>query len=611
MTKYNTAKTLGFFWKHVKKYKLIASIIVLCIFIGISASMVTPFLYKNFFNIMVGTGDKEVLYKSLITIIFYVLGINIVEWIVWRVSGALNTYFQPKIISNILNECFEYLHGHSYSFFNDNFTGALLKRVSRMGHAFENTCDRVSWDLIPLAIRVVGTLCVLFYLHYLLGLAMLVWVVVFIAIAYALSMYKLKFNIKKSEADTKVTAVLADTISNNINIKLFSGFNYEQARFGEATESWFRKTKKSFDIDVIIEAFQGAFMIAIDLLILYIAVILWRKNLLTVGDFVLIQAYLLEIFLQLWNFGRVIRSLYEHLANADEMTEILNKPYEVKDKMNAKMLDVSIGKIEFKNVNFSYDDGAEIMNDLSFEVKPGEKIALIGPSGGGKSTIVKLLLRLYNLKKGDIFIDGQNIADVTQDSLRQAIALVPQDPILFHRTLMDNIRYGKRNATEAEVIEAAKLAHAHEFVSKFKAGYESFVGERGIKLSGGERQRVAIARAILANPKILILDEATSQLDSESELFIKEALKVLMAGKTSFVIAHRLSTIMQMDRIFVIENGRIAEQGTHKTLLEKDGGIYKKLWDLQVNGFIKQIEEGEEECDENKSIITQKPEDLT
>ncbi|MFA6549802.1 MAG: ABC transporter ATP-binding protein, partial [Candidatus Gracilibacteria bacterium] len=397
---------------------------------------------------------------------------------------------------------------------------------------------------------------------------------------------------------------------NNINIKLFSGFNYEQARFGEATESWFRKTKKSFDIDVIIEAFQGAFMIAIDLLILYIAVRLWRKDLLTIGDFVLIQAYLLEIFLQLWNFGRVIRSLYEHLANADEMTEILNKPYEVKDRVNAKMLDVSIGKIEFKNVNFSYDDGAEIMNDLSFEVKPGEKIALIGPSGGGKSTIVKLLLRLYNLKKGDIFIDGQNIADVTQDSLRQAIALVPQDPILFHRTLMDNIRYGKRNATEAEVIEAAKLAHAHEFVSKFKAGYESFVGERGIKLSGGERQRVAIARAILANPKILILDEATSQLDSESELFIKEALKVLMAGKTSFVIAHRLSTIMQMDRIFVIENGRIAEQGTHKTLLEKDGGIYKKLWDLQVNGFIKQIE-GDGEDDEKESIISKKAEDLT
>ncbi|MFA6550505.1 MAG: ABC transporter transmembrane domain-containing protein, partial [Candidatus Gracilibacteria bacterium] len=208
MTKYNTAKTLSFFWKHVKKYKLIVSIIVLCIFIGISASMVTPFLYKNFFNIMVQSGDKEVLYKSLITIIFYVLGINIIEWIVWRVSGALNTYFQPKAISNILNECFEYLHGHSYSFFNDNFTGALLKRVSRMGSAFENTCDRVSWDLIPLTIRVVVTLGVLFYLHYMLGLAMLVWVGAFISIAYALSMYKLKFNIKKSEADTKVTAVL-------------------------------------------------------------------------------------------------------------------------------------------------------------------------------------------------------------------------------------------------------------------------------------------------------------------------------------------------------------------------------------------------------------------
>lgn len=593
MAKYNVGKTLGFFWKHVKKYKLIAGSIVLSVILGVVFNMIMPFFYKYFFDILTQgfngtTTEKEVLYKSLIMIVIYATGIDLASWAMWRIAGFLSTYFQPKVIANILNECFEYMHSHSYSFFADNFAGALVKRVSRMARAFENTCDRVSWDLIPLFVRIIVVSGVLFYLHKSLGMAMAIWIAAFLVINYALSVYKLKFNIKKSEADTKVTAVLADTITNNINIKLFAGFNHEQVKFGDTTENWFRKTKKTYDIDIIIDGIQAFLMIGINAFIFYFGAILWKEGHLTVGDFVLIQAYLIEIFSQLWNFGRVVRGLYENFADADEMTEILTKPHEVKDKMNAKIIDVQAGKIEFKNVNFSYDDGAEIMNDLSFTVQPGEKIALIGPSGGGKSTIIKLLLRLYNLKKGDIFIDGQNIADVTQDSLRQTIALVPQDPILFHRSLMDNIKYGKRNATDAEAIEAAKIAHAHEFISRTKNSYESFVGERGIKLSGGERQRIAIARAILANPKILILDEATSQLDSESELYIKEALKILMQGKTSFVIAHRLSTIMQMDRIFVVENGRIAEEGTHKTLLEKDNGIYKKLWDLQINGFIKQ-----------------------
>ncbi len=213
-------------------------------------------------------------------------------------------------------------------------------------------------------------------------------------------------------------------------------------------------------------------------------------------------------------------------------------------------------------------------------------MALIGPSGGGKTTIVKLLLRLFDVDKGQILIEGQDISKVTQDSLRATIALVPQDPILFHRTLMENIRYGKLNATDAEVFRAAKMAHCHEFISKFPLGYKTLVGERGVKLSGGERQRVAIARAILADTKILILDEATSSLDSESEKLIKDAMKVLMKGKTVFVIAHRLSTIVDMDRIIVLEKGRIVEEGGHKDLLKKKDGLYKRLWDLQVGGYL-------------------------
>jgi ATP-binding cassette, subfamily B, bacterial len=288
----------------------------------------------------------------------------------------------------------------------------------------------------------------------------------------------------------------------------------------------------------------------------------------------------------LWNVGRAIRKLYEALANADEMIEILNTPHEVKDARNAKELQVQTGRIEFQNVYFSFNKTRRILKDMNLVIKPKEKVALVGPSGAGKSTITKLLFRFFDVERGKIIVGNQNIAKVTQDSLRENIALVPQEPILFHRTIMDNIRYGRRDAMDKEVIEAAKRAHAHEFIEGLQDGYETFVGERGVKLSGGERQRVAIARAILKNAPILVLDEATSSLDSESEALIQEALEELMRDKTTIVIAHRLSTIMKMDRIVVIEDGKVTESGTHKQLLRKKDNIYKKLWEIQAGGFI-------------------------
>jgi len=267
------------------------------------------------------------------------------------------------------------------------------------------------------------------------------------------------------------------------------------------------------------------------------------------------------------------------------MTEVLLEPHEVRDAPNAKILKPGSGEIEFKNVGFAYHKGADIFKNFNLKLQPGERVALIGPSGGGKSTITKLLLRFHDIQSGEILIDGQNIAEVTQDSLRDNLAMVPQDPILFHRTLMENIRYGKFNANDAEVIAAAKAAHAHEFIMASQHGYKTFVGERGIKLSGGQRQRVAIARAILKNAPILILDEATSSLDSESESYIQEALKTLMDNKTVIVIAHRLSTIGQMDKIIVLENGKITEQGKHAELLKAKEGTYQRLWQIQAGGF--------------------------
>lgn len=294
---------------------------------------------------------------------------------------------------------------------------------------------------------------------------------------------------------------------------------------------------------------------------------------------------MLGTFDRLVGLNQQLRRFYDAIADASEMIDILELPHEVQDAAAAAPLEVRRGAIALSEVNFYFNPGTPVFEKFSLSIAGGEKVALVGYSGSGKSTITRLLLRFYDVQRGTITIDGQDIRGVTQDSLRGAIAYVPQEPILFHRTLMENIRYGRRDASDAEVVSAAKAAHCHEFIENLSEGYDSLVGERGIKLSGGERQRVAIARAILKDAPILILDEATSSLDSESEALIQDALQKLMQGKTVIAIAHRLSTVMKMDRIIVMDSGSIVTTGTHDELLAGDMNLYQKLWNIQAGGF--------------------------
>jgi ATP-binding cassette subfamily B protein len=375
-------------------------------------------------------------------------------------------------------------------------------------------------------------------------------------------------------------------VTNNTAVSFFTGHEHESVSFENVSDDQAKKTLFSWRLGDVTDAVQTLLIVLVEFFVFYYAIKYWKLGLVTIGTFVLAQTYIIGLSQQLWGLNRIIRSIYQSLADSKQMVEILLTDYEIKDLPDAKKLIIDKGEIVFKDVSFDFGQDNEVLSDLNITIKPGEKVAIIGPSGAGKTTFVRLIMRLYNLTKGRVSIDGQDISKVTQDSLRKNISFVPQDPILFHRTLMENIRYGRRSATDEEVKEAAHLAHCDEFIENLPLKYETFVGERGIKLSGGERQRVAIARAILKKAPILIFDEATSSLDSYSESLIQDALKNLMKDCTTIVIAHRLSTVKRMDRIISMDNGLIVEDGTHDELSNKDSGLYKKLWDLQVSGFM-------------------------
>ncbi len=585
----DTKSILKVLWQHLSKYAGRWFVLLSLVALAKGFDVLAPLYYKKFFDLISGevTSTPDVLPALLVGTITMVLIIHGGSWLSWRLSSAINIWLQPRVMADILQTGHAYLHDNSYKFFSNSFTGSLIRRVNKLARAFEMIIDQVQFTFVPIVISVTGYMIVLWGRSPLLGMILLAWIGLYLAMNTAYSFWKTKYDFKTSKIDSETTGVLADSITNAITVKLFTGKGFEKRLYREVTERLRKARTVSWGLGELMDAFQGLMMILIEFVIMYYAVKLWQKGVLTIGDFALIQGYLVGLFNMLWDIGRSIRRTFEALSEADEMVEILGTAHDVVDQKKAQVLDPQDGRIVFDDVYFSFNKTRRILRGLNLEIEPGEKVALVGPSGAGKSTITKLLFRFYDVERGKIYLGNQNIAKVTQESLRANIALVPQEPILFHRTVLENIRYGRRDATDEEVIEAARQAHADEFIQELPQGYETFVGERGVKLSGGERQRVAIARAILKNAPILVLDEATSSLDSESESLIQDALEKLMKGKTTIVIAHRLSTIMMMDRILVIDGGKLIDTGTHTQLLRKKGGIYKKLWEIQAGGFAK------------------------
>jgi ATP-binding cassette, subfamily B, bacterial len=575
-----------YLWQGIRGHRFLMGIQLGLIAIAGVFEVISPIYLKKFFDILTTASAPALAAPELLATLFTILGINLSAWFSWRLSAFAGSHYQAGALAALRQQAYKSLLKHSYSFFANNFTGALVQRVGRYARAFERLADRVAFNLIPITVRLVGITIVVYAFVPVLALLILAWTVLYMTINYFYSRWRLKFNLEVAEADSRTTAVLADSITNQNNIEIFGQYAWETQNFRSVTGDQARLTLRNWNVGNWLDAIQAFLIITIEFAVLYFCVRFWSEGVITIGTFVLVQVYILGLGGRLWDFSRIVRDFYESYADATEMVEIMKLPVEIVTTPGASDLKVVAGEVAMESVGFFFNKTREVLRDITVKIRGGEKVALVGPSGAGKTTFVRLLMRYYDPSLGKIKIDGEDIAQVTLESLHKAISSVPQDPLLFHRTLMENIRYGRMEASDDEVTTAARLAHCDEFIDNLPLKYGTYVGERGIKLSGGERQRVAIARAILKNAPILILDEATSSLDSHSEALIQDALDTLMRGKTTIVIAHRLSTISKMDRILVMENGRVTEEGSHTELLAREESLYKKLWTLQAGGFI-------------------------
>ena len=578
---------LKYFWQVIKYFKVSFFSVIFLTTIACLFDVYIPLQYLRLWNVL--SINDFTLVASAKSIILLILSLNVIRWVIRRISRFVHVYFEAEVIKGLRKQAFSYMIGHSHSFFANNFSGSLVRKINKYANAFESLNDRLIVDVLPLIVRGIGTVVAVYTLLPKYSFILGIFCVVFLVTVFVFTRYKLKYDVIASEWDTKTTGALADSIGNYSSIQLFTGHSHETIRVDEVLEKQKKATQFNWYLWETLSVIGSFYSFVIEFIIFWFAIGDWKLGLMTLPIMVLLQSYLIRLVENLWGFSDIIRSFYESFANAQEMALVLDSPYEIVDQPK-DMVKNPKGEVVFDNVTYVYKNNSmKVLNNFSLKIPAGQKIAVVGSSGAGKTTLVRLLMRLFNIPSGKIMIDGVDIKNITQKNLREQIAFVPQDPVLFHRTLMENIRYGRRDATDEEVKKAATLAHCDDFIDALPKGYETFVGERGVKLSGGERQRVAIARAILKNAPILILDEATSSLDSKSESLIQDALVKLIKGKTTIVIAHRLSTIRQMDRIIVIEKGKIVEDGTHDELANKKDGLYKKLWDLQAGGFKNRI----------------------
>lgn len=523
-------------------------------------------------------------------IIVFVAIVGVGELILWRLVMFLQWTMNDKVIYELNRKVFDTLAEQSMEFHTNRFGGSLVSQSNKFTGAFARLADLYLFNIAPMIYSFVFTFVILAPILPWFALALAAFAVIFMSIAWLSFRSIRELNVVEAETHNKVSGQIADSITNIMAVKSFSREKHEKKRF-EKFASDAREAGFKIRTAVIIRDFWFGLIITCIMTAAFVTLIfgnVWFG--VAIGTLMLAVSYSMQILGNLWGFNGMLRQLNRIFGDAREMSLILNTQQTVADATDAKKLKASAGKIALNDVTFRHADAKKddtIFKHFNLVINSGERVGLVGHSGSGKTTLTKLILRFADIQEGEVLIDGQSISAVTQESLREAVAYVPQEPMLFHRSLRENIMYGKPDATEEEVVQAARRANALEFIEKLPERFDTLVGERGVKLSGGQRQRIAIARAILKDAPVLILDEATSALDSESEKLIQEALAELMKGRTSIVIAHRLSTISKLDRIIVMDDGKIIEDGNHETLLEAKGQ-YARLWAHQSGGFIEE-----------------------
>lgn len=509
----------------------------------------------------------------------------------WRAGMYVLTQLEAHGMRNLAERSFEYLQERDYDFYTDNFVGSLTKRAQAFAKSFEGFTDLFSFSITPNILPMLFAMVVLARYSPWISVLLVAALIVVIVCVRPFIKIRSKLVALRHEASSKMTGVLSDTLTNIMAVKSFATEREESARFAATARDFTDKFKAAADYHTFrIDLILSPLYVLTNMAGLAAAIFFGSKFHLPPGTLLVVFSYYATVTRSFWQVNHVYRTIESTLGEATEFAELVIDKPAIEDIPGASNLAVERGGVFFDSVTFAYAGatGDPFLEDFSLSIPANQKVGLVGPSGGGKTTITKLLMRFADVQAGQVTIDGQNISKVTQQSLRKAIAYVPQDPLLFHRSLFENIAYGTEGATLEDVVRIAKLAHADEFIAKLPLGYDTLVGERGIKLSGGQRQRIAIARAMLRQASILVLDEATSALDSESEKYIQESLWELMKDKTAIVIAHRLSTIRHLDRIIVLDNGRIAQDGSHEELITQKGGLYAKLWSHQSGGFIEE-----------------------
>lgn len=580
------SKILGIYWNAMKKYPL--SGIGLYVFYAtgfLLMDILLPTFYRDLIDLISTGQPSNEIWEMILTVLIYIIVTHVAYNIIFRAADFMIVYHQSNVMRELENQAFENLQKRSYRFFTNSFAGGLVAKVKRFYGSFEKAQDEFTFQVWVSFVVIVGVFSALMITLRPVAIFFLTWAIFYIAANAFFIWFRRPYDLREASEDSSVTSKLADNITNVINIKLFTASAQEKKKFHQATQIRHQARSKSWNLNNIYLTVMSLFLAVMEIGGIWMTLKLWFNGSVSAGTVVLAQLYFLSVSTRTWRMGRAVTSIFKSFSNASEMVEILRQPLEVNDIAQPEKSKIKEGKIEFKNIHFNYENGENVFSDFNLTLPAGQKVGLVGHSGAGKSSLFRLLLRFMDLQKGQILIDGQDISQITQDDLRRAISFVPQDPILFHRSLLENIAYSDSNARKEDVIQAAKWAHAHEFIEKLPQKYQTLVGERGIKLSGGERQRIAIARAFLKKAPILLLDEATSSLDSVSEKYIQENLKKLMKGKTTLAIAHRISTIQQMDRILVMQDGKMVEDGTHETLLKKKG-VYSTLWSHQSNGFL-------------------------